>query len=876
MAVGLRVAAASAASATSAAHPAASSASRAQPSAATAVSPARAPSGPPLTQGTTGEAGTVDTGEDGTGASGEGGAESTQAQADPLVSNGLASPTCRGMLAGELSPTSRQNCETSGFVASPAPTGNYGIDVHIDTGFLGLGTGAASSAVQDLIVSPLWMALVWAVHALIVMLEWCFTLDLLDGSQAVSLGASLRHMQATFTAPWMPIALACASVLVLYHGLVRRRVAHTLGEALMTMAMMAAGLWIVVDPTGTVGALGEWADQASLGTLAVAAGGAPYAPGRQLSTSLEALFATAIEGPWCFLEFGDVAWCRDPSRLDPRLRAAAAKIADTETSEISCVPGGEAPTPCTPAGGTLAKALRHSAELLRDARSNGAIFLALPANGAARNSINQQGSLLRTLCQSSEATDCRGSTAAQAEFRTAGETLARLGGLLLIAAGLLGMILLLGFIGVRLLLAAIFSLLYLLLAPAAVLTPAFGEGGRTLFRRWAARLLGAVVSKLLFAFLLGVVLAILAIVSALGTLGWWTQWLLMSAFWWGAFTHRHDALGAAGGVFAESARSGAHVRERTVLKRLGAVLEPPRRGVAAVRWTRGRLTREAPPIEPRKLLHAGRSLARAGGEEQVDRVLEHEHRDARVHAGAAADIQRALAQKRSRLARIEHARAEASSAGQSRRAAVLEHRAAGLREEIAARQRSLSGSQRIVRERESAERRTGRPHTLEQRERWQRFLDAQAELPAGGRRAPTGQRRDYAALAGLAGHGRREYEGLDASQRRSTHLEIDRQLALRKARGEVAATLADEGGEPHLRRREQRHARSGFEDAVSQRMQARGQSRPAYRAPRSELDRWREQGRAAADAAPPRHSDVMSDAREVAARRKRQLGRDNP
>ena len=46
-----------------------------------------------------------------------------------------------------------------------------------------------------------------------------------------------------------------------------------------------------------------------------------------------------------------------------------------------------------------------------------------------------------------------------------------------------------------------------------VLAPAFGDGGRALFRRWAAQLLGAVVSKLLFSFLLGVVLAVLAILS---------------------------------------------------------------------------------------------------------------------------------------------------------------------------------------------------------------------------------------------------------------------------------------------------------------------------------------------------------------------------
>ena len=135
--------------------------------------------------------------------------------------------------------------------------------------------------------------------------------------------------------------------------------------------------------------------------------------------------------------------------------------------------------------------------------------------GPQRNSINDEGSLLRTICRSSDATNCRGPAAAEAEFRTGGETWSRMGGLLLILGGALGMVLLLGFIALRLLSAAIFSLFYLLIAPGMVLAPALGDGGRALFRRWAGHLLGAVVSKLLFSFLLGVVLAVLAILASL-------------------------------------------------------------------------------------------------------------------------------------------------------------------------------------------------------------------------------------------------------------------------------------------------------------------------------------------------------------------------
>ena len=116
---------------------------------------------------------------------------------------------------------SRRDCETSGFIAAPAPTGDYGIDVHIETGLLGVTSGGLLSAVQDLFVTPLWMALVWAVHALVVMLEWCYTIDLLDSSAGASIGPGLRQMQSALTGPWLAVVLAVASVLAAYNGLVR-------------------------------------------------------------------------------------------------------------------------------------------------------------------------------------------------------------------------------------------------------------------------------------------------------------------------------------------------------------------------------------------------------------------------------------------------------------------------------------------------------------------------------------------------------------------------------------------------------------------------------------------------------------------------------
>jgi hypothetical protein len=394
------------------------------------------------------------------------------AEADPLVSNGLGSPSCGSSISAELAASSRRHCETSGFIAAAAPTDNYGLDVHIDTGLLPLSGGSLMATVQGLLVTPEWLGLVWLVHALLVMLEWCFALEVIETGPAGGLTAGLGHAEASFTTPLLALALAVAAILTAYRGLVRREVAQTLGEAAMTVAMIGGGLWLMLDPSGTVGALSRWSDQAGLGTLAVAAQGSPAAPGHALGAGLSGVFAATIEAPWCYLEFGNVSWCREARQLDPALRAAGAKIAANELAQAGC---GGARRAC-PQGSAGARLLT-SARLLREAPTNGALFLALPPNGPDRNSINKQGSLLRTLCGTSDATGCSGPAAAQAEFRTNGGTWPRVTGLLLIAVGMLGMLLLFGYVALRLLTAALLALFFLLLVPGVVLAPALGERG---------------------------------------------------------------------------------------------------------------------------------------------------------------------------------------------------------------------------------------------------------------------------------------------------------------------------------------------------------------------------------------------------------------
>jgi hypothetical protein len=129
----------------------------------------------------------------------------------------------------------------------------------------------------------------------------------------------------------------------------------------------------------------------------------------------------------------------------------------------------------------------------------------------------------------------------RARMQEAGGTFPRLALLGMAAVGMLGAVALYAYLGVRLLLSAAMSLLLLLIAPAMLIAPAFGDGGRATFLAWAKRLIGALLAKLVYAIFLAVVLAAGAAFSHLD-IGWFGTWLLLGAFWWGVFIKRHEVI----------------------------------------------------------------------------------------------------------------------------------------------------------------------------------------------------------------------------------------------------------------------------------------------------------------------------------------------
>jgi hypothetical protein len=726
--------------------------------------------------------------------------------ASPLAANGFESPSCTSStLASQLSPAERTNCSVSGVAVAPVPLSNYAVDVDIPSGLSASGGQDVDSIVQDLFVTPVWTAVVWLVHVVLIALEWCYSIDLLAPSTLARASSALGSARRIFTDPWLGLALAVAAVGFAWQGLVRRRVLDTLGQVALLAVMVLAGLWIIADPSGTVGAVGGLADRAALATVAASATGNPNQPVATVDGALGSVFDTAIDGPWCYLEFGDVNWCRNPSALDPRLRATGVRLEQIFRAEASCHGPVSGLVECAPGGSALQSQLAGAATALAEARTNGELFLALPSDALQRTALTAQAAtptLYGTLCGSDNATACTASTAPQAEFRTASGTWPRVGGLLLIVAGTVAMLLLFGFLALRLLGAALATLLYLLLAPIAVLAPALGEAGRDAFRLWLTRLVGAVLAKLVYSVALGISLLVATLLGSLGGLGWWTQWLLISVFWWMAFEHRHRLLSLVLHERSEPARRApfatrAWLAGRSAGAGIGAVRSTGRTAAAAgeraiegvrrvreLRQQGGATVRLPPRASPRELARMTLRRRRLQLHEELDAQVRQvreagaQRRDARSD-GPLQGARTELRGLEDRQARIAVGLREAEAGGDRRRAVSLRLRQRGVVAELAAARSTSAQSTRggvlgAVRERLDR----AAPHSLGLQQRAVgRMLDRAAQAPPGTLRRPGAR---TAPLAGLAGVGAAEYSRRAPPEQRAVRLEIERQLARRR------------------------------------------------------------------------------------------------
>jgi hypothetical protein len=432
--------------------------------------------------------------------------------ADPLQALGAASPTCRV----EIGAQAAHNCRSSGAVEHRYALSSYGFDVqvgfsltHMERSFLG--------ALQD-VAALVWMALVYAVKGVLLLLEWAFSFDLLGSAMADARRTLAYLHDQVIGQPWFLAALSVAGLWGIWRGFVQRQTTQTIVGLITSILLMVGGLVILGRPDDTVGRASQLANEASLGVLSAATGHDIDRPTRSLADSMIGVFNAIVRDPWCALEFGSVKYCDAPAPHSGHLTNADVWLqypagSDQRTALFHLLKG-------EPEGGNTS--------VVQDVTDP--VLSAVGLGGGKSPSVPDD--VKRMVAKNPD----RGS------LQDSGGTVPRFALLALIAIGMAGAIAFLGLLGVRLLLAAVLALLLLLFAPAVLLAPAFGEGGRATFVAWAQRLLGALVAKLIYALFLAVTLAAAATISRLDV-GWFATWLLQIAFWWGVLLKRRDLIG---------------------------------------------------------------------------------------------------------------------------------------------------------------------------------------------------------------------------------------------------------------------------------------------------------------------------------------------
>jgi len=477
------------------------------------------------------------------------------------------------------------NCQASGSPESAFPSGNYTPDTHIDTGLTDPGNDVAS-AIQG-VIGLVFGLFVTVIAAGLLAVSLAFGFDLFQADHGRQIPHALASMEHVFTLPWLPVAFAIGAIVGIARWWGARQESRAIGHWTLMIVCAIVGLAITTDPQGTAGWLDSFADQSALATLAGASDHNPAQPAGSYADASAGMWQQMVHTPWCAVEFGDTQWCMSPldkqteqwrsdvqahitgadSNSDPVSGTVTTTVAQTCTNPSAAQSG-----PGSPCLATAQEALR-----LKDAHTNGELWLAFPSGDDARNGKNDSWTLYHHLL----ATD-----PGLAQIRGTGGVVDRLGIVALCAVGMLFFLLLLIYIAANLLLASLFFVVLLLLAPVMLLFPAFGDTGRRAFWRWLGYAAGALLAKLIYALYLGILLFAAAVVGGIGVQagGWLLEWILFAALWGLAFAYRGRMLALLSlgthhqhhrGVEAAAATMGAVALTRTIGAR--TVTQPARR-----------------------------------------------------------------------------------------------------------------------------------------------------------------------------------------------------------------------------------------------------------------------------------------------------------
>jgi hypothetical protein len=442
--------------------------------------------------------------------------------------------------------------DTISGLADRYPLGYYALDQHFSAVKASLTGGVDASGVPAMIAFFLanvtWQITAFAANAVIALFAFAFSLDLLNGSDATGgagalapVSEAIRGLYAnTFGPPWMAIAVALAGCWAMWHALVQRRYTETAAALAMSLIYTVLALGIVTHPDQTIGQASRLSNELSTAFLSVGVGGEPAGGDQARRGAADQLFSLLIHTPWVALNFGGTEHCirpgtgdrdHDPISLpvrplspdpatDTRLRRQLPTTGQITTTQKACVENTR----------------RYSGHFLRYAPGS-------DDRDAEYQAVNDADPTQLPDTDPGKADGSYQPTALDKPVTDAMEKGGQDQRLLLslvILAGELGALLLIGALSVSVLLSQVIVLLLACFAPVALVAAVVPGRGHHAFKAWAARFASYLVRKAAYSLVLAVILAVLsALQDATSNLGWLMSFGLQALLLWTAYLQRH-------------------------------------------------------------------------------------------------------------------------------------------------------------------------------------------------------------------------------------------------------------------------------------------------------------------------------------------------
>ena len=461
---------------------------------------------------------------------------------------------------GNIAPQS----QLGGGLADRYPLSAFSLDYHTDVGITQL--DGVPPTIAQWAAAQIWSLTSFLVKTVIDLFTWAFSLDLLGAGPAGSGGGgALAPVADAITSvyenvigeAWMVVAIILAGSWGIWKALVQRRYTETAGALGLSVVFVLIALFFVYQPERTIGEASRWTNTMSLAFLSGANRGSVDDPAQAKRHVADQLFGAFVYQPWAVLEFGGLRHCVDTRHRDddgyPQPVSPRDPAHDVCRDHLHQGADGH--------GGYAQRFLRYPpGSKERNAEYDALRKGSVPADG--RDGQFRGYAVDKT---DSPAVDIQQEHGSYQRLTLA----------LLFLAGVLGAVVLLGFLSLAVILAQVVALVLLGFAPVALVIGIFPGAGHDFFRNWLAKLATAVFIKALYSLVIAIVVAVAAALQAsTESLGFLFSFGLQAIFFWAIFVYRKQITARLVAATTGAGYDGRMPR-MTVVQRAGDVATRP-------------------------------------------------------------------------------------------------------------------------------------------------------------------------------------------------------------------------------------------------------------------------------------------------------------